>query len=69
MHHCINYMYINFQQSHVSRSVKTVYTNLFSKNRKYKHPRGDVDGDVDGDVGGDVEGDVKGDVDGDVMVT
>ena len=27
-------MYINFQQSRVSRSVKTVHTNLFANNRK-----------------------------------
>ena len=34
MHHCIMYMYINFQPNRVSRSVKTVHTNLFAKNRK-----------------------------------
>ena len=28
MHHHIAYMYINFQQNRVSRSVKTVHTNL-----------------------------------------
>ena len=27
-------MYINFQQNRVSRSVKTVHTNLFANNRK-----------------------------------
>ena len=27
-------MYINFQQNWVSRSVKTVHTNLFANNRK-----------------------------------
>ena len=27
-------MYINFQQTRVSRSVKTVHTNLFAKNKK-----------------------------------
>ena len=27
-------MYINFRQNRVSRSVKTVHTNLFAKNRK-----------------------------------
>ena len=27
-------MYINFQQNRVGRSVKTVHTNLFAKNRK-----------------------------------
>ena len=27
-------MYINFQQNHVSRSVKTVHTNLLANNRK-----------------------------------
>ena len=33
-HHGITYMLINFQQSRVSRSVKTVHTNLFKNNRK-----------------------------------
>ena len=33
MHHHITYMYINFQQTLVSRSVQTVHTNLFAKNR------------------------------------
>ena len=32
MHHRKTYMYINFQQNPVSRSVKTVHTNLFCKN-------------------------------------
>ena len=27
-------MYINFQQNHVSRSVKMAHTNLFAKNGK-----------------------------------
>ena len=27
-------MYINFQQIRVSRSVKTVFTNIFANNRK-----------------------------------
>ena len=27
-------MYINFQQNHVIRSVKTVHTNIFANNRK-----------------------------------
>ena len=31
MHHRETYMYINFQQIQVSRSVKTVHTNLFAK--------------------------------------
>ena len=31
MHHRKRYMYINFQQNRVSRSVKTVDTNLFAK--------------------------------------
>ena len=31
MHHRKMYMYINFQQIRVSRSVKTVHTNLFAK--------------------------------------
>ena len=31
MHHHKTYMYINFQQNRVSRSVKTVHTNLFAK--------------------------------------
>ena len=30
MHHRKTYMYINFQQNWVSRSVKTVHTNLFA---------------------------------------
>ena len=34
MHHRITYMYINFQQNWVSRSVKTVRTNIFTKNCK-----------------------------------
>ena len=28
MHYCITYMYINFQQTLVSRSVQTVHTNI-----------------------------------------
>ena len=35
MHHHKTYMYINFQQNRVSRSVKTVDTNLFAKNSKF----------------------------------
>ena len=31
MHHRITYMYINFQQNRVCRSVKTVHTNSFAK--------------------------------------
>ena len=34
MHHRITYMYINFQQNWVSRSVNTVRTNMFVKNCK-----------------------------------
>ena len=34
MHHRIMYMYINFQQVRVSRSVKTMHTNIFANNRK-----------------------------------
>ena len=30
MHHRITYMYINFRQNQVCRSVKTVHTNLFA---------------------------------------
>ena len=33
MHYCITYMYINFQQTRVSRSVQTVHTNIFAKYR------------------------------------
>ena len=33
MHYCITYMYINFQQTRVSRSVQTVHTNIFANNR------------------------------------
>ena len=31
IYHCITYMYINFQPNRVSRSVKTVHTNIFAK--------------------------------------
>ena len=34
MHHRKTYMYNNFQQNRISRSVKTVHTNLFAKNCK-----------------------------------
>ena len=34
MHHRKAYMYINFQQNRVSRSIKTVPTNLLAKHRK-----------------------------------
>ena len=34
MHHRKTYMYINFQQNRVSRSVKTVHTDLFARNSK-----------------------------------
>ena len=34
MHHRKTEMFINFQQNHVSRSVKTVHTNIFANNRK-----------------------------------
>ena len=34
MHHRKTYMYINFLQNRVGRSVKTVHTNLFAKNCK-----------------------------------
>ena len=33
MHYCSTYMYINFQQTLVSRSVQTVHTNIFANNR------------------------------------
>ena len=33
MHYFITYMYINFQQTRVSRSVQTVHTNIFANNR------------------------------------
>ena len=33
MHSCITYMYINFQQTRVSRSVQTVHTHIFANNR------------------------------------
>ena len=32
MHHRKTYTIINFQQNRVSRSVKTVHTNLFANN-------------------------------------
>ena len=31
MHHRATYMHSNFQQNRVSRTVKTVHTNLFAK--------------------------------------
>ena len=34
MHPHKTYMYVNFQQNRVNRSVKTVHTNLFAKNCK-----------------------------------
>ena len=34
MHHHKTYRYINFQQNRVNRSVITVHTNVFAKNRK-----------------------------------
>ena len=34
MHHRKTYMYINSQQNRVSRSVKSVHTNLLAKNQK-----------------------------------
>ena len=34
MHPRITYMYINFQQTQVSRSVQTVHTNIFANNCK-----------------------------------
>ena len=34
MHHRKTYMHINFQQNRVTRSVKTVHTNLFANNCK-----------------------------------
>ena len=34
MNHRRTYMHINFQQNWVSRSVKTVHTNLFAQYRK-----------------------------------
>ena len=34
MHHHKTYMYSNYQQNRVGRSVKTVHTNLFAKNCK-----------------------------------
>ena len=35
MHNRKTYMYINFQQNWVSRSVKTVHTNVFEKMVSY----------------------------------
>ena len=34
MRHRKTYMYVNFQQNRVNRSVKTVHTNLFAKKCK-----------------------------------
>ena len=36
MRHRKTYMYVNFQQNPVNRSVKTVLTNLFAKNCKLR---------------------------------
>ena len=36
MHHHITYMYINFQQIRVIRSVKTMHTNIYANNRKLR---------------------------------
>ena len=36
MHHRITYMYINFKQNRVCRSVKTVRTNLFAQYISYR---------------------------------
>ena len=33
MYYCIRYMYINFQQTRVSRSVQTVHTKYIANNR------------------------------------
>ena len=39
MNHHKTYMYVNFQQNRVCRSVKTVHTSLFAKNRNlHKFP-------------------------------
>ena len=35
MHHHKTYMYINFHQNRVSRSVKTVHINLCAENCKW----------------------------------
>ena len=35
MHRHKAYMYIDFQQNRVCRSVKTVHTNLFAQYRKF----------------------------------
>ena len=34
MRHCKTYLYINFKQTRVIRSVKTVHTNINEKNSK-----------------------------------
>ena len=34
IHHHKTYMYVNFQQNRINRSVKTVHTNLFAKKCK-----------------------------------
>ena len=39
MCHRIPYMYIKFQQNQVSRSLKTVHTNIFANNRKLQNLR------------------------------
>ena len=37
MHHRKTYLHINFKQNQVSRSVKTVHTNVFEKNANCIH--------------------------------
>ena len=37
MHHRKTYLYINFQQNRVSRSVKNVHTYLFAKKNRRLH--------------------------------
>ena len=34
MHHRVTYMYINFQQNQVGRTVKSVHKNIFANNSK-----------------------------------
>ena len=42
MHYRTMYMYINFQQIRVIRSVKTVHTNIFANNRKLQQDAREV---------------------------
>ena len=43
MHHLKTHMYINFQQNRVTRSVKTVHTNIFAKKLQFATTNSDFE--------------------------